>query len=266
MLEGVELRGTPSMWGAPHQGHGAAEPHVTSSIEACLDRNDPASIEILPVYSLGVARRIRILVVDDHGVVRAGVVAFLARQQGFVVVAEADTCATALAAAEEHQPDIAVVDVQLPDGSGVDLCRRIPNVSLNTEIVLFTSFADASLLEDALEAGAKGYVLKRMDLTELADAVRAAAAGQVLIDPDAQDALEAAKNGPDPDGPMSRLSQQERKVLELIAEGNTNRQIAATLDLAEKTVKNYVSSVLRKLGVARRSEAAAFMAAHEPPR
>ncbi len=102
-----------------------------------------------------------------------------------------------------------------------------------------------------------------MDLSELALAVRAAASGEVRIDAEAQAALEAARMGPDPDGPMARLSQQERRVLELIAEGNTNRQIAASLDLAEKTVKNYVSSVLRKLGVARRSEAAAFMAAHE---
>lgn len=211
------------------------------------------------------ARRIRILVVDDHSVVRAGVVAFLARQEGFAVVAEADSCATAVAAAEEHQPDVAVVDVQLPDGSGLSLCRRIPEVAEDTRIVLFTSFADAALLDEALQAGAMGYVLKRMDLSELATTVRAAAAGEVHIDPDARAALDAARHGPDPDGPMSRLSQQERKVLELIAEGNTNRQIAATLDLAEKTVKNYVSSVLRKLGVARRSEAAAFMAAHEPP-
>ena len=217
------------------------------------------------MYPLGVARRIRILVVDDHSVVRAGIVAYLARQQGFSVVAEADSCATALAAAEEHQPDIAVVDVQLPDGSGVDLCSQIPGVSKETGIVLFTSFADAALLERALDAGAMGYVLKRMDLSDLAETVRSAAVGEVRIDPDAQEALDAARSGPHPDGPMSRLSQQERRVLELIAEGNTNRQIAATLDLAEKTVKNYVSSVLRKLGVARRSEAAAFMAAHEPP-
>ncbi len=218
------------------------------------------------MYPLAVPRRIRILVVDDHGVVRAGIVAFLSRQPGFNVVAEADSYASAVAAAEEHQPDIAVVDVQLPDGSGVDLCRGIPEVAEDTGVVLFTSFADPALLEAALDAGAMGYVLKRMDLTELAETVRKAAVGEVRIDPDAEAALEVARSGPDPDGPMARLSQQERRVLELIAEGNTNRQIAATLDLAEKTVKNYVSSVLRKLGVARRSEAAAFMAAHEAPR
>ncbi len=209
------------------------------------------------------ARRIRVLVIDDHSVVRAGVVGYLDRQQGITVVAEAGSCAGAVAAAKEHQPDVAVVDVQLPDGSGVDLCAHIPGVSAETRVVLFTSFADASLLEEALDAGASGYVLKRMDLSELALTVRAAASGEVRIDTEAQAALEAARGGPDPEGPMARLSLQERRVLELIAEGNTNRQIAASLDLAEKTVKNYVSSVLRKLGVARRSEAAAFMAAHE---
>ncbi len=200
---------------------------------------------------------------DDHSVVRAGVVSFLDKQDGFHVVAEADSCATALAAAGEHQPDVAVVDVQLPDGSGVDLCSGIVELSADTAVVLFTSFADAALLEDALAAGALGYVLKRMDLTELAESVHAAARGELRIDAEAQLALDAALSGPDPDGPLARLSQQERRVLELIAEGNTNRQIAASLDLAEKTVKNYVSSVLRKLGVARRSEAAAFMAANE---
>jgi DNA-binding NarL/FixJ family response regulator len=213
-----------------------------------------------------VARSIRILVVDDHSVVRAGVVGFLGRQDGFKVVAEAESCATAVEAAREHKPDIAVVDVQLPDGSGVDLCNDIPAISPETGVVLFTSFAEPELLQRALAAGARGYVLKRMDLSTLAETVRAAADGSVLIDPDAQEALRAIQEGGNADGPMSRLSQQERRVLELISEGNTNRQIAATLDLAEKTVKNYVSSVLRKLGVARRSEAAAFMAAHDNPR
>jgi DNA-binding NarL/FixJ family response regulator len=213
-----------------------------------------------------VARTIRILVVDDHSVVRAGVVGYLGRQNGFKVVAEAEGCASAVEAAREHQPDIAVVDVQLPDGSGIDLCKQIPETSPKTGVVLFTSFAEPELLERALSAGARGYVLKRMDLTALAQTVRAAAEGRVLIDPEAQEALRSVRAGGDAEGPMSRLSQQERRVLELISEGNTNRQIAATLDLAEKTVKNYVSSVLRKLGVARRSEAAAFMAAHDNPR
>lgn len=209
---------------------------------------------------------IRILVVDDHAVVRAGVVGFLSRQEGFKVVAEAGSCATAVDSALEHRPDIAVVDVQLPDGSGVDLCEQIPAISPKTGVVLFTSFAEPELLEQALAAGARGYVLKRMDLTALADTVRAAAAGTVLVDPEAQEALRTARTGGSAVGPMGRLSQQERRVLELIAEGNTNRQIAATLDLAEKTVKNYVSSVLRKLGVVRRSEAAAFMAGHDDTR
>lgn len=180
------------------------------------------------------------------------------------MVAEAESCLDAVEAAREHKPDIAVVDVQLPDGSGIELCTSIPKASPTTGVVVFTSFAEPALLEQALDAGARGYVLKRMDLSQLAESVRQAAAGEVLIDPEAAAALELARAGPDPDGPMARLSQQERRVLELIAEGNTNRQIAAALELAEKTVKNYVSSVLRKLGVARRSEAAAFMAANDP--
>jgi CheY-like chemotaxis protein len=122
-----------------------------------------------------VARTIRILVVDDHSVVRAGVVGYLARQNGFKVVAEAESCATAVEAAHEHEPDIAVVDVQLPDGSGIDLCIDIPASSPKTGVVLFTSFAEPELLERALSAGARGYVLKRMDLSALAEAVRVAA-------------------------------------------------------------------------------------------
>ncbi len=206
---------------------------------------------------------IRILVVDDHGVVRSGVVGFLGGEAGLEVVAEAETCAQAVDAAREHQPDIAVVDVQLPDGSGVELCTDLSRVSPATGVVLFTSFAEPDLLQRALEAGARGYVLKRMDLSVLVKAVRRAAAGEVTVDPEAEAALVAMRSGDDADGPLGRLSQQERRVLELISQGKTNRQIAATLDLAEKTVKNYVSSVLRKLGVARRSEAAALMAAHD---
>lgn len=209
---------------------------------------------------------IRILIVDDHSVVRAGVVAFLGRQKGFEIVAEAATFAAAVDAASEHQPDIALVDVQLPDGSGVDLCTAIPAVSPATSVVLFTSFAEPELLEKALSAGAKGYVLKRMDMTTLVEAIHAAVAGEVVIDPAAELALVNAREGLGEDGPLGRLSQQERRVLELIAHGRTNRQIAEELDLAEKTVKNYVSSVLRKLGVSRRSEAAALMAAHDTTR
>jgi len=216
------------------------------------------------VYARGVFAPIRILVVDDHSVVRAGVVGFLGRQEGLEVVAEAASYETAVDAAAAHLPDIAIVDVQLPDGSGVDLCSSIPAVSPATRVVLFTSFAEPELLEQALAAGAKGYVLKRMDLSVLVEATRAAAQGEVVIDDAAGGALAAVRDGMGDDGPLGRLSQQERKVLELIAQGKTNRQIAEELDLAEKTVKNYVSSVLRKLGVSRRSEAAALMAAHDP--
>jgi two-component system response regulator DevR len=210
-----------------------------------------------------VTEPIRILVVDDHGVVRTGVVAFLERQGSMTVVAEAESIASALDAAATHRPDVAVVDVQLPDGSGVSLCTAITDVSPETRVVMFTSFAEAELLDQALEAGASGYVLKRMDLDELSLTVKAAHAGERRIDPRATAALEARRSGAHADARLERLSHQERRVLALIAEGHTNRQIAASLDLAEKTVKNYVSSVLRKLGMTRRSEAAAFMATQE---
>ena len=204
--------------------------------------------------------------VDDHAVVRAGVVAFLDQVPGFSVVAEAEDYAAAVAVVEAHRPAIALVDIQLPDGSGVDLCSHIGKLSPETGVVLYTSFADPELLERALENGARGYVLKRMDMTHLADTIRAAARGDVVVDPEARAAVESAHRWRDGEPPLSDLSPQELRVLELISAGYTNRQIADELDLAEKTVKNYVSSVLRKLGVSRRSEAAAIMAEREPPR
>jgi two-component system response regulator DevR len=206
------------------------------------------------------ASPIRVLIVDDHEVVRAGIVSFISSAGGIMVVGETGSVADAIESVARDHPDVVVMDVQLADGSGVDACRTIREQHPDTRVVMFTAFADTTLLEGALDAGASGYVLKRMDLGVLADAVRTAATGGFVLDPRAEAALEAGRTTSTDLSRLDRLSPQERRVLALIAEGLTNRQIARQLALAEKTVKNYVSTVLRKLEMTRRSEAAAFRA------
>jgi len=207
-----------------------------------------------------VASPIRVLVVDDHEVVRAGIVSYMSSQRGITVIDETGSCAGAIESAARNEPDVVLMDIQLSDGSGIDACRSITEHRPETKVVVFTAFADTDLLEQALDAGATGYVLKRMDLDVVSDAVRAAASGRFVLDPRASAALEAGRSGTTDLSRLDRLSPQERRVLALIAKGLTNRQIAHELALAEKTVKNYVSTVLRKLEMTRRSEAAAFRA------
>ncbi|MGD2051955.1 MAG: response regulator transcription factor [Acidimicrobiia bacterium] len=206
------------------------------------------------------ASPIRVLIVDDHEVVRTGIVSFMSGSSGLLVVGETGSVQDAIESVGRDRPDVVVMDVQLADGSGIDACRTIREQHPETRVVMFTAFADTTLLEGALDAGASGYVLKRMDLGVLRDAVRTAAAGGVVLDPKAEAALEAGRATSTDLSRLDRLSPQERRVLALIAEGLTNRQIARQLALAEKTVKNYVSTVLRKLEMTRRSEAAAFRA------
>jgi len=207
-----------------------------------------------------VTPRIRVLVVDDHEVVRAGIVSYMDGQDGITVVDETGSVAEAVESAARNQPDVVLMDIQLSDGSGVDACRAITEQRPETRVVMFTAFADTDLLEAALDAGAAGYVLKRMELDVVRDAVHSVANGGFVLDPKAEAALEAGRTGSTDLSRLDRLSPQERRVLALIAEGLTNRQIARQLALAEKTVKNYVSTVLRKLEMTRRSEAAAFRA------
>ncbi|NEY34164.1 response regulator [Streptomyces sp. PRKS01-65] len=206
--------------------------------------------------------QIRVFLLDDHEVVRRGVHDLLAGEDGIEVVGEAGTAAEALARIPAARPDVAVLDVRLPDGSGVEVCRDIRSRDESVRCLMLTSFSDDEALFDAIMAGASGYVLKDIRGGELLTAVRDVAAGGSLLDPVATArVLERLRGGgPRADDRLARLTEQERRILELIGEGLTNRAIGERLHLAEKTVKNYVSSLLSKLGMQRRSQAAAYVA------
>jgi len=206
-------------------------------------------------------RLLRLLVVDDHEVVRQGLVSLLDRREGFQVVAEAGTVAEAVDQARRHQPDIVVMDVRLPDGSGIEACREIRAELPSTRIVMLTSYPDEEAVLSAIVAGASGYLLKQVRGTDLVDTVRRVAAGQSLLDPAVTArVLDRLRTPPEGDERLGRLTEQERRILDLIAEGLTNRQIAERIHLAEKTVKNYVSNLLAKLGMERRTQAAVYAA------
>jgi DNA-binding NarL/FixJ family response regulator len=205
---------------------------------------------------------IRVLVVDDHFVVRAGVASFIDSQSDMTLVGEAGSCEDAVASAEALQPDIILMDIRLDDCSGIDACRKIKEAHPTIHVVMFTTYADLDLLRSSIEAGASGYVIKRMALNSLVDTIRRVMQGEELvIDSRAQAALDGGGAEAHLAERLRRLSPQERRVLSLIADGLTNRQIADELSLAEKTVKNYVSALLHKLDMTRRAEAAAFRAA-----
>jgi DNA-binding NarL/FixJ family response regulator len=202
---------------------------------------------------------IRVFLLDDHEIVRDGLRALLDGQADIEVVGEAATAAEALARIPPTRPDVAVLDVQLPDGSGVEVCREIRSANPETQCVMLTSFADDDALFEAIVAGAAGYLLKQIRGTDIVDAVRKVADGQSLLDPAVTArVLEWMREPKAEDERLARLTGQERKILALIAEGLTNRQIAERMFLAEKTVKNYVSNLLAKLGMQRRTQAAVF--------
>jgi two-component system response regulator DevR len=202
-----------------------------------------------------------VFLLDDHEVVRTGLRSLLESTDDLVVVGEAATAADALVRIPLTRPDVAILDVRLPDGSGVEVCREIRSGSPEIACVMLTSYADDEALFAAVMAGAAGYVLKQVGSGDLLDDIRRAAAGQSLLDPDLTDrVLERLRAGPKEDPRLEQLTAQERRVLDLIAEGKSNRQIAEALFLAEKTVKNYVSNVLSKLGMERRTQAATFAA------
>lgn len=206
--------------------------------------------------------KIRVFLLDDHEVVRRGVHDLLSGEADIEVVGEAGTVADAAARVMATRPDVAVLDVRLPDGSGVEVCRDIRSRDESVRCLMLTSFADDEALFDAIMAGASGYVLKDIRGAELLSAVRGVAAGKSLLDPAATArVLERLRGGgAKPDDRLARLTDQERRILELIGEGLTNRAIGERLHLAEKTIKNYVSSLLAKLGMQRRSQAAAYVA------
>ncbi|UED88488.1 response regulator transcription factor [Streptomyces profundus] len=209
---------------------------------------------------------ITVFLLDDHEVVRRGVHELLAMEPDIEVVGEAGTAAEALARIPAAHPQVAVLDVRLPDGSGVEVCREIRSLDDRVRCLMLTSYADDEALFDAIMAGASGYVLKAIRGTELLSAVRDVAAGKSLLDPDATqrvlEKLRGGESGERDEGQeqLDRLTDQERRILTLIGDGLTNRAIGQELHLAEKTIKNYVSSLLSKLGMERRSQAAAYVA------
>ncbi|WP_308117394.1 response regulator transcription factor [Streptomyces fuscigenes] len=207
--------------------------------------------------------KITVFLVDDHEVVRRGVHELLAVEEDIEVVGEAGTAADALVRIPATRPDVAVLDVRLPDGSGVEVCRDIRSRDESIKCLMLTSFSDDEALFDAIMAGASGYVLKAIRGSELLTAVRDVAAGRSLLDPVATArVLERLRDGNNPrtDDKLANLTDQERRILDLIGEGLTNRAIGERLHLAEKTIKNYVSGLLSKLGMERRSQAAAYVA------
>ncbi|WP_326641640.1 response regulator transcription factor [Nonomuraea fuscirosea] len=204
---------------------------------------------------------IRVFLLDDHEVVRRGVAALLESEDDIEVIGEAGTAESAIARIPALVPDVAVLDVRLPDGNGVDVCREVRSRVPGLVCLMLTSFADDDALFDAVMAGAAGYVLKQIHGSDLVGAVRTVASGQSLLDPQTTAAMlhrlrdQAARKDP-----LASLTEQERHILDLIGEGLTNRQIGERMFLAEKTVKNYVSNLLAKLSMQRRTQAAALSA------
>ena len=208
---------------------------------------------------------LRVLLVDDHEVVRDGVKALLQATDDIIVTAEASSVREAIDEADRARPDVVVMDVRLADGSGIEATREIRARHPKTAVIMLTSFADDEALFASIMAGASGYVLKQVKGGELVRAIRTVGKGESLLDPAVTNAvLDRLRKGKRllEDEKLARLSPQEERILGLVADGKTNREIGDELDLAEKTVKNYVSSILSKLEVARRAEAAAYLARH----
>jgi two-component system response regulator DevR len=205
----------------------------------------------------GLTRPIRLFLLDDHEIVRRGIADLLSSAPDIEVVGEAGTVAQALARIPACRPDVAVLDARLPDGSGIDVCREVRSRHPEIRCVILTSYDDDEALFAAVLAGASGYLLKQIRSSSLTDAIRAVAAGQSLIDPLlTRKLLERLRRPAEPDSRISGLSERELEILDLIAEGLSNREIGQRLFLAEKTVKNYVSSLLSKLKLQRRTQAA----------
>jgi DNA-binding NarL/FixJ family response regulator len=208
---------------------------------------------------------LRVMLVDDHEIVRDGIRAMLDAEDDIVVTSEAASVREAVDEAARTRPDVVVMDVRLSDGSGIEATREIRAARPETKVLMLTSFADDEALFSSIMAGASGYVLKQVKSGDLLRAIRAVGAGDSLLDPGVTNAvLDRLRKGKHlmKDEKLARLSPQEERILQLIAEGWTNRQIGDELHLAEKTVKNYVSSILSKLEVARRADAAAYLARH----
>ena len=207
---------------------------------------------------------IRVFLLDDHEIVRRGIKDLLESQGDIVVVGESGSAVEAASRIPALRPDVAILDGRLPDGTGIDVCREVRSVDPSIHALILTSYDDDEALFSAIMAGAAGYVLKQVRGHDLVDTVRRVAAGQSMLDPAVTaQVLERVRTGPQVDPSIQQLTPQEHRILELIGEGMTNRQIGATLFLAEKTVKNYVSSMLAKLGLSSRTQAAIFATKHQ---
>lgn len=206
------------------------------------------------------SKAIRVLLVEDHEIVRVGLRSVLGQHHGIAVVGESASMAEAVALAGKVTPDVILMDIRLPDGSGVDACREILAAHQGIQVIFLTSYADDDSLLAAVMAGARGYVLKELDSASLIRAIHAVAEGQSILDPAVTDRalrwLRGLATGQDT--PPGKLSAQEERVLALVAEGKTNKEIASALSLSDKTVKNYLASVFQKLRITRRAQAAAF--------
>jgi len=212
---------------------------------------------------------IRLLMVDDHEVLRLGLRTLFSEADGFEVVGEAGTMAGAISSARALEPDVVLMDVRLPDGSGVEACREIRTGHPQTRVLFLTSYADDDAVLATIVAGAQGFLLKEVGSDELLRAVRAVANGQSILDPAVTQrvltrvqTLSASSTEPNEE----ELSPQERRILALVAEGKTNKEIAVALNLSEKTVGNYLSNVFQKLNITRRSQAAVYFTRHFPNR
>ncbi|HET7026416.1 MAG TPA: response regulator transcription factor [Candidatus Limnocylindrales bacterium] len=208
---------------------------------------------------------LRLLVVDDHEVVRQGLVALLARRESFQVVAEAGTVAEAVEQAHRFEPDIVIMDVRLPDGSGIEACRDIRAERPTTRVIMLTSYPDEEAVLASIVAGASGYLLKQIRGRDLVAAIETVGRGESLLDPAVTErVLERVRRiaTGTQNEELAQLTPQEQKILMLVAEGKTNKEIASDVFLSDKTVKNYVSSILAKLNLERRAQVAAFVAKH----
>jgi two-component system response regulator DevR len=220
-----------------------------------------STLDRSPSTTSASAADVRILIADDHEVVRIGLAALLDRQPGFRVVGQAASGDEAVRLARRERPSVVVMDIRMPNGSGIDACRTITAELAGTPVIMLTSHADSDALFAAIDAGASGYVLKRVGSTELVDAVRTVAAGGSLLDPAVtRSVLERLRNTSrlEEAGAFADLTEQERRVLAHVADGASNREIGERMGLAEKTVRNYVSNVLAKLSLESRAQAAGY--------
>jgi two-component system response regulator DevR len=210
-------------------------------------------------------KSVRLLLVDEHAAVRAGLVMLLAQHAQLEVVGDAGTMAAAIEAANKHRPDIVLLDVRLPDGSGFDLCRRLHQLNPPVRVIILTASTDDEIVMQAIGSGAEGYLLKEIDEQGLVRAIKEVSEGRSVLDPAVtRRVLNRVKDGTlaPQSGKLDRLSAQERRVLELVAQGKTNKEIGLAMSLSDKTVKNYLSNLMEKLQLSRRSQAAAFYVQH----